>query len=630
MRGTPSVTRSAEILGYCPHCVATVGAQERCAGCSGNAPAQGWPTLSDSPYQWLGKVLDDRYVLNRFLGQGAVGQVYRAQAVQIQREFAAKIVDTRRFGMDQFEEELARRFRTEVEVMSRLRNPHVVSVYEAMQLPAGVFVVIMELVNGPTLKELLKRVGRVKRDIALTIARQIANGLYEAHHLGMVHRDLKPENIMLERLPASGFFVKILDFGIVRVVEGGNATQGFRGTPLYASPEQCQGNPALDHRSDIYSLGCLLFHLLTGRSPFPGNDALRVMEAHVNQEPPRLKDVYPAGRYCDSIELLVRAMMAKDPEARPSSMSEVIKAIDGVLYEPQLEEHTNPFPPIAVESLSESTAAASNLVREIVRVCVPQSATGVHSIVAQALDSSSEQLMIADQAGRVHSINVSDGSLVFSTVAWENSIRSLYLNSRYGQILIGDSEGNVLAWDLKREKFERLFSLSDEVSALCTQSHGGIVIGTKKGRVIVFDVEKKTTQVLLEGGPAVSALTVSPRENRVIIGFESGRLILVDLHTKKRKNLDSIAARPLSIICSEDGYIAAVLDEEGTIRIISLVHGSSIFEVGSEPNSLDFLAFDKKSQLYGVKCVLPKLRKVRDSVEFLKSTDLASPVVTPT
>src|SRR5690606_3843806 len=121
---------------------------------------------------------------------------------------------------------------------------------------------------------------------ALEIVRQVANGLHEAHCQGIVHRDLKPENVMIEQLPASGFFARVLDFGIAHMAEGVRDTQGFRGTPLYASPEQCLEAANIDYRSDIYSLGCVFFHCLTGRPPFDYNVAVKVMDAHIEAPPP--------------------------------------------------------------------------------------------------------------------------------------------------------------------------------------------------------------------------------------------------------------------------------------------------------------------------------------------------------
>ena len=625
MKPSPTITASTDIKIYCPVC--TLGLKEDhedCPECHNAKPDAGWPLLENSPYPWLGKILDGRYVLDQFLGDGATGYVYRAKALQIQRLFAAKIVDTRRYGKPEFEAELVRRFRMEVEAMSRLRNPHVVNIYEAMQLQDSIFVVVMDFVDGRTLQDLLDRVGRIKLQRALDIIRQVANGLYEAHALGFIHRDLKPDNIMIERLPASGFFAKILDFGIVHMTGGVADTQGFRGTPLYASPEQCVGDPKIDHRSDIYSLGCVFFHLITGQPPFPGTESLQVMESHVNKQAPKVNDVLTRTKVSQSVETLIGRMLSKDPNDRPANMSEVIKTIDRLLYESQLEEHTNPATPMDVfsqdagrrletadfpsmASLSESSV--SKVVRPMVEFQLPEPLnTEIKALTASTLHRQGEYAAIADQKRRVHLMSLQNEGFLVTLEGAQNVITALHIDLRSKRVFAADLDGRVIAWSMEKAETEgdqssgeTFCNLSDRIFALSFDHRlQRVVVGTERGRVAAFDPKKNAFVDLVVNGPSVSALAVSPTENKAFVGYWGGGLEIVELHNKKVTKLTPMPSNPKSLVISDDGYIAAVMDEKGTVRILSLVNGTTYFEVPAEVGHLKSLAFDQNSQLLGM------------------------------
>jgi len=486
----------------------------------------------------------------------------------------------------------------------------------------------MDFVDGRTLQDLLDRVGRIKYQRALDIIRQIANGLYEAHTLGFIHRDLKPDNIMIERLPAAGFFARILDFGIVHMMDSVADTAGFRGTPLYASPEQCVGDPKIDHRSDIYSLGCVFFHCLTGQAPFPGTESLRVMDAHVNDEPPNILDVLPNARMPSSLNTLLMRMLAKDPRKRPQSMQEVIQSIDRLLMEPSLEEPTNDQPPISglvqetetglfdlslrVEtgdfpraSLGEaSSSGATKIVRPIIEVRLPEAVSNeVKGFTATALNRAGELAAAADQLNRVHLLSLKNDGFFQTLQPAPGLLTALFIDSAAERVFAAEMDGTIYAWDTKYPGRDpkKVFSIADRVYAICFDSRGQrILCGTENGQVIVHDLNKGTTTTLIPGGPSISALSISPTENKVLIGYWGGGLELVDLHNKRAKKLDPLPANPVSMVISDDGYIAAVLDGNQNVRILSLIHGSSFFEITAEVAHLRALAFDQKSQLLGM------------------------------
>lgn len=323
----------------CLKCMSVVFVEEEvCGECQAVRPGDGWPLLSDVPDLWLGKVLDGRYLIVKQLGQGASAAVYRAESMSISRQFAIKIINT---GHGQNSELIVERLSREVEALGRLRNPHIVSFYEVLELSGPYVAVVMDLIDGLTLEALVVAEGGLSITRSCTLLRQIANGLFEAHQIGMIHRDLKPENIMVERLPAGDDFVYVLDFGIVQIEghqAGVNMTHGFIGTPLYASPEQASAG-TIDHRSDIYSLGIVLFFMLTGRPPFLSNNVYEVLRMQIRTPVPRLREVRPDVEYPAELEDLMSRMMAKSSAERPRDLSKVIEELDHLIALSQLDSH---------------------------------------------------------------------------------------------------------------------------------------------------------------------------------------------------------------------------------------------------------------------------------------------------
>ncbi len=235
--------------------------------------------------QSLEKSLDDRYTIERELGRGGMATVYLARDRKHGRPVALKVL------RPQLAESLGtERFLREIELAAGLTHPHIVPVHDS-GVAGGLFYYVMPYVEGESLRERLAREHRLPLDEAVRLAREVADALDYAHRRGIVHRDIKPENILL----AEGHAV-VTDFGIARAVSaaGGERltqTGGAIGTPMYMSPEQADGEPDLDGRSDIYSLGCVLFEMLTGEPPFTGPSSLAIMARRWVQTPPRVRTV---------------------------------------------------------------------------------------------------------------------------------------------------------------------------------------------------------------------------------------------------------------------------------------------------------------------------------------------------
>ncbi|HLL21457.1 MAG TPA: serine/threonine-protein kinase, partial [Kofleriaceae bacterium] len=274
-----------------------------------------------------------KYVLGRKLGQGGFGAVFAAYDESLDRELALKILNAEHKAS----EDVMRRFLQEARLAARIGHPGIVTVFECALLqhtntPAdGVAYIAMELLDGEALSHRLHRAGRMSVTGALEVARQIASALEAAHKHGIVHRDLKPDNIFLVKDPAviGGERVKVLDFGIAKLhhVQSGVHTQTSEvfGTPRYMSPEQCRSSTQIDARSDIYTLGCIVFELITGRPPFVGQTG-ELFAQHLMVEAPSVLAFVRDTPY--HVADLVRRMLAKEPDARPASMADVQRELE--------------------------------------------------------------------------------------------------------------------------------------------------------------------------------------------------------------------------------------------------------------------------------------------------------------
>jgi serine/threonine protein kinase len=246
----------------------------------------------------VGRKLANRYQITRVIGEGGMGVVYEAYDSQVDRDVAIKVVRSECLSDTKF----LTRFRREMEVTTRLRHPSTIRVFEHGEAEDGRPYMVMELLTGESLAERLER-GRIPEIEALQHARQVAESLSEAHENGIFHRDLKPDNIFIESVGVSTV-VKVLDFGIAGGLDATKLTRAGEvfGTPQYMSPEQCNGLP-LDHRTDIYSLGCILYEMIEGRPPFSAESPMSTMLKHV-------KAKVPPPRYCcrETAKVLMMAL----------------------------------------------------------------------------------------------------------------------------------------------------------------------------------------------------------------------------------------------------------------------------------------------------------------------------------
>jgi eukaryotic-like serine/threonine-protein kinase len=281
-----------------------------------------------------GRVLADRYAIGELLGRGGMAEVYLATDRVLDRPVAVKVLGSWLASDASFVE----RFRREALAAARLSHPSLVAVYDAGS-EDDLHFIVMEHVPGETLADVLRREGRLPADRARTIAARAGEALAVAHAAGIVHRDVKPANVML----TAGGGVKLMDLGIARGIEGESITRAssILGTAGYVSPEQARGE-RVDHRSDIYSLGCVLYEMLTGRQPFEADNPVAVAYKHVHESPVAPTSIDPS--IPPALEAATLRAMEKDPSARFPGATGMMAALDDATAPVPPVEATRPLP----------------------------------------------------------------------------------------------------------------------------------------------------------------------------------------------------------------------------------------------------------------------------------------------
>ncbi|MCP3684113.1 MAG: protein kinase, partial [bacterium] len=309
----------------CPKCQSTnPETKEFCGDCGTKlvTPAAAPTESSESPRAELttGSVFAKRYKIIEELGQGGMGKVYKAIDNQLNEEVAIKLIKPEISS----DKKTIKRFSNEWKLTRKISHRNVGRMYELMQ-EGGTYFITMEYVSGQDLKGLIRQTGQLAVGTTVSIAKQMCEGLSEAHRLGVIHRDLKPNNIMIDK----GGNAKIMDFGIARSLSGKSLTKAgaMIGTPEYMSPEQAEGEE-IDKCSDIYSLGIILFEMVTGRLPFEGETALSVAMKHKGETPKDPEEYNP--QISNDMNSLILKCLEKEKESRYQEAGELLSELNNI------------------------------------------------------------------------------------------------------------------------------------------------------------------------------------------------------------------------------------------------------------------------------------------------------------
>lgn len=363
--------------------------QEQC-------PKDNSPLVPISADPLIGLLIQDKYKVEGVIGRGTMGIVYKATQELIGREVAVKILH----GHLVADTESLKRFHQQAKAASRLNHPHIITLYDYGIIEGGQPYIVMDLLKGTSLARVLDEKGSLTADEALPIFMQICDALADAHKHGVVHRDVKPDNIVLEEHNNQKHWVKVVDFGIAKLVQGSEETLTritktgtVCGSPTYMSPEQFQGKE-VDHRSDIYSLGAVLFETLTGRVPFTAVDLVSLMAQHVAEPAPTLSAVRPDMEFPPRLEKLVARMLAKEPEARPQTMEDVADELEAAIQD---KSRPQPLSPRVSTTTAELPAGAQ---RKGTKGLDPVSPAALNEVVSGQLAAKAEPAKLFPATGQ--------------------------------------------------------------------------------------------------------------------------------------------------------------------------------------------------------------------------------------
>ena len=270
-----------------------------------------------------GVVIGERYEIIEQIGSGGMSYVYKAKDHKLNRYVAVKVLKS------EFSENkgFVSKFRVEAQAAAGLAHPNIVNVYDVGE-DNGLHYIVMELVEGITLKEYIEKKARLSVKEAISIAIQVSMGIEAAHNNHIIHRDIKPQNIIISREGK----VKVTDFGIARAASSNTITSNVMGSVHYTSPEQARGGYS-DEKSDIYSLGITMFEMLTGRVPFNGETTVSVAIKHIQEEMPSPRDYVP--EIPVSVEQIIFKCTQKSPDRRYENMGALIADLKESLINPE-------------------------------------------------------------------------------------------------------------------------------------------------------------------------------------------------------------------------------------------------------------------------------------------------------
>ncbi|HXT62048.1 MAG TPA: protein kinase [Pyrinomonadaceae bacterium] len=341
-------------------------------------PLQADATVADIPIDpLLGHIFDEKYRLDARLGGGGMGTVYRATHLLIDRPVAIKVLSQRFIG----DETAQQRFRREARAAGRMQHPNAVNVTDFGATADGYLYIVMELLEGHTLRDVLLREAPLDLARTVSIMLQTSAAVAAAHDMGLIHRDLKPANIFIVQRPNTPAVVKVLDFGVAKFAVEEQADEDYQtltqvgaliGTPRYMSPEQCSGKGTVTPASDVYSLGIILYEMLSGAPPFNAETPLAIAFRHVTEPPPPLSASVP-----QRLRDIVERALTKEPTKRFANAEELRDELLAAAEALGLEYPDSKRAPLSREALRDSgtESPSGRLVIDLEKLRQVQAAT---------------------------------------------------------------------------------------------------------------------------------------------------------------------------------------------------------------------------------------------------------------
>lgn len=332
-------------------------------------PHDGSPLVKVMQDPLVGTTLAGKYEILSVVGHGGMGVVYKARDALMERFVAIKMLKAQLIS----DSMSVKRFHQEGRAASRINHPHVITVHEFAISPSGQPFIVMDFLEGTSLAQVIKNDGQVGVERTVKILAQACDALNHAHRHGVVHRDLKPSNIVLINYDGEKDFVKVVDFGVAKLITGAGQdlqrlTQAGEvcGSPVYMSPEQCQGDE-LDPRSDIYSMGVVIYETLTGKLPLIGQTMVETMSKHITDTAPPFNEARPDLYIPERLEAVVFKALSKEQNARHNSMAQLKQDLELAIPKPGRSQVLRSIPPESTASTSGSFKAQQKPSRTVLK-----------------------------------------------------------------------------------------------------------------------------------------------------------------------------------------------------------------------------------------------------------------------
>ena len=524
-----------------------------------------------------GTELAGRYVLERILGSGGMGDVWQGTDRQLERPVAVKVMRDRLAD--------PRRFLREGRIAARLQHPGITVVHD-VGTHGGQPFIVMELLHGSDLAAILSQAPgrRLPVETAVSLIVQAATALQAAHAAHVVHRDLKPANLFRQ----DNGLLKICDFGVARItdaVDGLTTAGNVIGTAYYMSPEQCAGETQIDGRSDLYSLGCVLDELLTGQPPFTKGKAREIMNQHMNASPASLRTLRPD--IPGDLDTIVLTMLAKDPGDRPNDAGSLAAMLQATLRLGAPAVGQSAPPPIAT---SARTAPALDA-ESTVTTNRPQERR-VRKDTRAAARQPDRPLVSPPPVGKQSQLQVAP-----STGSWS----LLALDPRGRWLASADGDGTITLWDVASGLPVRSWSAGAHVLAMTAGPDDRLAIGGDDGCARIWDVERATLGDQFRGHVGgVQAVAIDPGGIRLATGDANGVVRLWEPGSRQPVMARKSAYGALTALAFDafGGRLAAGAEDD-TLRVWDVASPQTAVLLAERPygKEITTIAFGAAGQL---------------------------------